>query len=42
MKDRISSDLLDLEVTGPGVAATSLRAAIGTGPTLLVFLRHFG
>lgn len=42
MDIRISPATLDLEVTGPGIASGSLGATVAGGPTLLVFLRHFG
>ncbi|MEM9514457.1 MAG: hypothetical protein AAGA42_06325 [Actinomycetota bacterium] len=39
----VPSDVLDLPVTGVRLGgATTLRAVTNDGPTLLVFLRHFG
>ena len=39
---RIPEELLDRPVVGVGLAPGSLRDQLGSGPTLLVFLRHFG
>jgi hypothetical protein len=42
MHERIPATTLALEVTGPGVPRLSLGEVLAGGPTLLVFLRHFG
>jgi hypothetical protein len=38
----IPSDVLDQRIQGLHLQGESLRANLGTQPTLLVFLRHFG
>ena len=35
-------DLLDVPLRDGAGATTSLRAACGDGPAVVVFLRHFG
>jgi hypothetical protein len=40
--ERIAPELLDRFVTGANLMPGSLRDQLGDGPTLLVFLRHFG
>jgi hypothetical protein len=42
MTDHISADVLASEVAGPGINAQPLKDLLAGGPTLLVFLRHFG
>jgi hypothetical protein len=42
MHSRINTATLDLEVAGPGIVRSRLRDVVSPGPTLLVFLRHFG
>jgi hypothetical protein len=42
MNGRIAPDLLELDVSGPGVPHRPLGDVLAGGPTLLVFLRHFG
>jgi len=39
---RISEDILNTPVTGLNLRTGALRDQLGAGPTLLVFLRHFG
>lgn len=40
--DRIPPEILEAPVSGVNLAPGPLRDQIGDGPTLLVFLRHFG
>jgi hypothetical protein len=42
MQDRIPTNVMALEVMGPGIPEARLGAVVSHGPTLLVFLRHFG
>jgi hypothetical protein len=42
MHDPIPAATLGLEVTGPGIPKLPLGEVLAGGPTLLVFLRHFG
>lgn len=38
----IPNNILEMPVQGIHLTGTSLRQELGTAPTLLVFLRHFG
>lgn len=38
----LATDLLDAEIAGHGVTATTMGELLDERPTLLVFLRHFG
>ena len=40
--ERIDGAILDAEVEGVNLRPGSLRDQLGTAPTLLYFLRHFG
>ncbi len=40
--ERTNIDTLDTPVAGPNIRPGTLRDQLGAGPTLLVFLRHFG
>ena len=42
MQDRIPTSILEMEVTGPDITPQRLNEVVSGGPTLLVFLRHFG
>ncbi|MDJ0498895.1 MAG: hypothetical protein QNJ89_13760 [Acidimicrobiia bacterium] len=42
MDELLAPELLAHEVSGPGITPRSLGTVLGGGPTLLVFLRHFG
>ncbi|MDJ0962176.1 MAG: hypothetical protein QNJ88_16100 [Acidimicrobiia bacterium] len=42
MDARIPSRTLELDITRPGIEPGSLGSALAGGPTLLIFLRHFG
>ena len=40
--ERIGADTLALRVSGQNLIGGTLREQLADGPTLLVFLRHFG
>jgi hypothetical protein len=40
--ESIPNNILEMPVQGVHLTGTSLRQELGTAPTLLVFLRHFG
>ena len=42
MKKQIEMAILSTPVTGLNLRAGTLHDQLGAGPTLLVFLRHFG
>ena len=42
MAERLSLHVLNRPVHGPGVSERSLGEVLAGGPSLLVFLRHFG
>lgn len=42
MESRIPDEVLDAPVAGVNLMPGTLRDQLGEGPTLLVFLRHFG
>ena len=42
MKDRLDAGLLDMPVSGRNLAGETLAQVLGTGLTLVVFLRHLG
>jgi hypothetical protein len=42
MTAQIPSKVLETEITGPGTPPSALADILAGGPTLLVFLRHFG
>lgn len=39
---QIPAEILDMPVSGLNLRPGALRDQLGAGPTLLVFLRHFG
>jgi hypothetical protein len=40
--ESIPNNILEMPVQGVHLTGTNLRQELGTAPTLLVFLRHFG